>query len=126
MLDRIDLVCEMGQPPPPVFAADAPRPEGSAEVRERVLAARALQTRRLGPEGIACNAAMDARATRRAVRVEEPSVAAALERLSGRGQDRVLRLARTIADLHESAEVGREHLDEALGYRMTDPLRVAA
>jgi magnesium chelatase family protein len=49
-----------------------------------------------------------------------------LWRLSGRGQDRVLRLARTIADLAGSEEVEEEHLDEALGYRMSDPLRAAA
>jgi magnesium chelatase family protein len=59
--------------------------------------------------------------------VSRPAVARArLERLSGRGQDRVLRLARTIADLAGIEEIEDEHLDEALGYRMTDPLRAAA
>ena len=51
---------------------------------------------------------------------------AQLWHLSGRGQDRVLRLARTIADLAGSEEVEEEHLDEAIGYRLSDPLRVAA
>ena len=126
LLDRIDLVCELGQPPPPGLAGDRPPPEGSAQVRGRVVAARELQTHRLGPDGVACNAAMDARVTRRAVRVADASLGAALEGLSGRGQDRVLRLARTVADLAGSEEVLREHLDEALGYRLADPLRVAA
>jgi magnesium chelatase family protein len=120
LLDRIDLVCELGQPP-----SVAPPPEGSASVRERVVAARSLQTERLGDDGVACNAAMDARLTRR-VRLSEQAAAATLDALSGRGQDRVLRLARTIADLAASEVVERDHLDEALGYRMTDPLRAAA
>ena len=59
-------------------------------------------------------------------RVADPAFTGALERLSGRGQDRVLRVARTISHLAESDEIGRDHLDEALGYRMADPLRVAA
>ena len=49
-----------------------------------------------------------------------------LERLSGRGQDRVLRLARTIADLAASDAVTVEHLDEAAGYRLSDPVGAAA
>ena len=127
LLDRVDLVCELGQPPPPV-AADSVEPgEPSAGVRERVVAARELQTERLREHGVACNAAMDARLTRRTVRLRDVSdVTAALARLSGRGQDRVLRLARTIADLGGSVHVRSEHLDEAIGYRATDPLRVAA
>ncbi len=51
---------------------------------------------------------------------------ARLSHLSGRGQDRVLRLARTIADLAGSEEVERDHLDEAIGYRLTEPHRAAA
>ena len=111
LLDRVDLVCELGQPPPPALARDQPPPESTALVRERVVAARRLQSARLsGP--VSCG--------------DPASAIASLERLSGRGQDRVLRVARTIADLAGSEEVMREHLDEAVGYRMTDPMRVAA
>jgi magnesium chelatase family protein len=70
---------------------------------------------------------MDARLTRRTVLLRDAARARpALERLSGRGQDRVLRLARTIADLAESADVLGEHFDEAVGYRLGDSHRAAA
>ena len=125
LLDRIDLVCELGQPPPPIPASRLEPGEPSARVRERVLAARERQTERLRAHGVACNAAMDARLTRR-VALEDGARVQGLERLSGRGQDRVLRLARTIADLAGSEQVQADHLDEAIGYRLTDPMRVAA
>jgi magnesium chelatase family protein len=125
LLDRIDLVCELGQPPPPRLAGTGPPAEQSATVRERVVAARGRQTERLGDGGPACNAAMDARQTRRHVHVAGVDDVG-LDRLSGRAQDRVLRVARTIADLAGSESVAREHLDEALGYRAIDPLRAAA
>jgi magnesium chelatase family protein len=112
LLDRIDLVCELGQPPPPVLAGSAPAAESSSRVRARVKAARAIQVER--PPGAR-------------IRVSQTAAGRArLWRLSGRGQDRVLRLARTIADLAGTEEVAEEHLDEALGYRMSDPLRAAA
>jgi magnesium chelatase family protein len=127
LLDRIDLVCELGQPPPPVLAGQTAPAEPSASVRERVVGARHVQIERLSRDGVGCNAAMDARLTRERIRVGRAAAeGAALERLSGRGQDRVLRLARTIADLAGSGDVEADHLAEALGYRMTDPLRRAA
>jgi magnesium chelatase family protein len=111
LLDRIDLVCELGQPPPPVLAGRGPSAESSSRVRERVDAARRIHTER--PAG--------------RIRVSGAAAARAeLGHLSGRGQDRVLRLARTIADLAGTDEIEMDHLDEALGYRLTDPLRVAA
>jgi magnesium chelatase family protein len=76
-----------------------------------VLAARRIQQDRAG----------DSR-----LRVSKAASGAHLGHLSGRGQDRVLRLARTIADLAYAEEIEAEHLDEALGYRLTDPLRAAA
>ena len=111
LLDRIDLVCELGQPPPPTLLGGGPVAESSACVRERVAAARRIQIERPAS----------------AVRVSRAAAGRAhLGHLSGRGQDRVLRLARTIADLDESEEVAADHLDEALGFRMTDPLRAVA
>jgi magnesium chelatase family protein len=126
LLDRIDLVCELGQPPPPELVQDGLAAENSSRVRERVVAARRLQTERLRSDGVACNAAMDARLTQLRIGLSRAAAGARLDHLSGRGQDRVLRLARTIADLAQSEEVALEHLDEAVGYRMADPVRVAA
>ena len=70
LLDRIDLVCELGHPPPPMLAGGGARAESSAAVRDRVVAARRLQTERLRADGVACNAAMDARLTRDRIRLE--------------------------------------------------------
>jgi magnesium chelatase family protein len=131
LLDRLDLVCELAHPPPPGLAEDVPLAESSDRVRERVIAARRLQTERLSSDGVACNAAMDARLTRDRIRLSAAARRSGgeggrLGALSGRGQDRVLRLARTIADLAGSVEVELDHLDEALGYRLTDPVRAAA
>jgi magnesium chelatase family protein len=112
LLDRIDLVCELGQPPPPVLAGSGPAAESSRQVRERVQAARGAQAERPSGSRIQVSKAAAGRAQ--------------LWHLSGRGQDRVLRLARTIADLAGADEVEADHLDEAIGYRMSDPLRRAA
>jgi magnesium chelatase family protein len=131
LLDRIDLVCELGAAPPPALASTVAPAEASARVRERVTVARAVQNERFRADGISFNAAMDARLTRERVQLGHAALARGapggpMEALSGRGQDRVLRLARTIADLDGSPEVGLDHLDEALGYRLIDPLRAVA
>ena len=129
LLDRIDLVCQLDASPQ--LAAVKGRPEGSATVRERVLAARELQRCRFAGTDVRSNADMDARLT--SIHVALP--ARARERLltgtrhaplSARGHDRVLRLARTIADLHGRPKVSLADIDEALGYKLTVPLGVAA
>jgi magnesium chelatase family protein len=123
LLDRIDLLCHVGLPPAlELVTASGPQPERSAAVRDRVIAARELQRSRLAGSGVRANADMNARLTRRTVRlgaaaIEHLHVAADTGALSGRGHDRVLRVARTIADLEGVAEVSVEHVDEALGYR---------
>jgi magnesium chelatase family protein len=132
LLDRIDLVCQVDQVPALQLVGAEHRAEpGSAEVRERVIRARERQQGRLAGTGVLCNGDMDGRLTRRKVRLDAALTAgilAARERLnlSGRGHDRVLRVARTIADLH-----GREHmrdtdLDEALSYRLDGAELLAA
>jgi magnesium chelatase family protein len=129
LLDRIDLVCQLDASPQ--LAAVTTRPEDSATVRERVLAARELQRCRFAGTDVPSNAGMDARMT--SVHVTLP--ARARERLltgahsaplSARGHDRVLRLARTIADLDGRPKVSLADIDEALGYKLTVPLGVAA
>lgn len=129
LLDRIDLVCQLDASPQ--LEAVETRPEASAAVRERVLRARERQSARFEGTSVHANAGMDTRLTR--VHVKLPANAnrrlLAGNRnapLSARGHDRVLRLARTIADLDGRAKVGSADIDEALGYKLTVPLGMAA
>ena len=132
LVDRIDLVCEV-EPVPAVELVDPDRAPaaGSAEARARVVAARARQRDRLRGTGALCNGDMDGRLTRRLVPID-PKLAGRLVaargriELSGRGHDRVLRVARTIADLDDRDEVEPRDLDEALSYRMDGQEGMAA
>ena len=132
LLDRIDLVCQAAAPP----AAELVDREGrglerSSVIRERVIAARELQSRRLAGSGAYCNADMDGRLTRRHGPLGDEALGRLLGSveqggLTGRGHDRVLRLARTIADLAGRPRVTAAHLEEALGYRLASPVGLAA
>jgi magnesium chelatase family protein len=121
LLDRIDLHVEVD----PVSAADLSLPppaEGSAEVAARVGAARAVQTARLDGTRLRTNAQLDGELLERHATPDEPGrklllQAAEAMRLSARGYTRMLRVARTIADLAGSAGIGRIHVAEALSYR---------
>ena len=113
LLDRIDIVCELG----PAAAARARQATALGPRARRRSASGSLAARRVQAERCARDAGCACRGCAAQVR---------LGHLSGRGQDRVLRLARTIADLAASEDVEQEHLEEALGYRLTDPLRTAA
>jgi magnesium chelatase family protein len=133
LIDRIDLICTVESPRRAdlVDAADAPPGEPSATIRARVVAARERQTARLAQTPALCNAQMDGPMTR--ARVPLPAEARALLRaadspgdLSGRAHDRVLRLARTIADLDGREHVGTDDVAEALGYKLTLPELAAA
>ena len=125
MLDRIDLHVEVD----PVSAADLALPppaEGSAEVAARVAAARAVQTARMAGTGKRSNAELDGDLLEAHATPDEPGrtlllQAAEAMRLSARGYTRMLRVARTIADLAGSEGVGRIHVAEALSYRRVAP-----
>lgn len=117
LADRIDVLAAVGQPSAEEMGG--PPGESSAAVRERVVAARERQERRLGPGR--CNAEMRP-AELRECRLEELAAALladayARRRLSGRAHDRVLRLAQTIADLAGSDAIGREQMAQALQLR---------
>jgi magnesium chelatase family protein len=131
LLDRIDLVCQLEPTRPLELVTELDQQEGSAAVRARVAAARELQRRRLAGSSALCNGGMDARLTRRHVPLDTRLRARMLEGhrgadLSGRGHDRVLRLARTIADLDGRDQILPEDIDEAVGYRMSTAWKVAA
>lgn len=122
--DRIDLIVDV--PAVPVSAlADGPPGESSETVRTRVCAARERQHARYGPEGPRTNAALRGRRAAAACRPDAEGrdlLRRAVEQLglSARGYDRVLKVARTIADLAGDARVGGDHVAEALQYRLVE------
>ena len=126
MRDRIDLHVDVQ----PVSAADLvlpPPAEGSAEVAARVKAARDIQTARYAGKGVRTNAEADGTLLDEVAMPDEPgrkllAQAAEAMRLSARGYHRVLRVARTIADLDGSQDVRRVHVAEALSYRRRAPV----
>jgi len=124
LLDRIDLTVEV----PAVSAADLilPSPaEGSAEVAARVAGARKIQAERyaaLGAADVRTNATAQGPLLEQVAKPDAPGLtllrdAADAMRLSARGYHRVLRVARTLADLDGAGKIGRIHLAEALSYR---------
>ena len=120
LADRIDILAAVRQPSAAEIGGAAG--EGSADVRERVAAARERQERRLGPGR--CNAEMTPREARETAL--DPKAATLLsdlyarQRLSGRAHDRALRLARTLADLREAEAIGAEEMAQALQLRRRD------
>lgn len=125
LLDRIDLHVEV-TPVSIAEMASAEPGEPSAAIRERVVRARKVQEERFrGVEGVHTNAMMNAKMLRAYCRLDAASAALlerAMERLnlSARAYDRILKVARTIADLAGAAEIGTAHIAEAINYRSLD------
>src|SRR3954451_13897904 len=122
LLDRVDIVIDVQRPP----SLAAPPCTTSAAVREEVVAARERQELRLAGAGVVCNAHMDAKLVRRLVALGEEArevleAAYAQTHLSARGHERILKVARTIADLAGADEVEPRHVNQALGYREQQP-----
>ncbi len=125
LLDRIDIQCEIH----PVPFSDISRKaqgEPSAVIRERVIKARDIQTVRYHDfKGIHCNAQMTERMIHRYAEPDADGIAllrTAMEKfsLSARAYNRILKVARTIADLDASDTVQSRHISEAIGYRNLD------
>ncbi|MDR7517389.1 MAG: YifB family Mg chelatase-like AAA ATPase [Armatimonadota bacterium] len=122
LLDRIDLHVEVPRVAAAELVAAGPG-ESSAQMRARVLAAREIQARRYG--GARTNGALSARQVRRHCRLDEEGklfLQRAMDRLglSARAHDRILKVARTIADLEEAESIAVTHLAEAIQYRALD------
>jgi magnesium chelatase family protein len=124
LLDRIDLHVEVPRIPHRDLSnpADA---ESSAAIRARVDAARELQRQRFAGSDIVCNAHMTSRQLRRFCRLDDPGrqlMEMVTDRLgySARTYTRILKVARTIADLAGQEQIRREHLAEAIQYRSLD------
>ncbi len=124
--DRIDLWIAMPRVPPSALVG-GPEPEGSAAVAARIATARVTALAR--PHGL-LNGRLTGRTLREACALDESARRAVvglaeMERASGRGTERILRVARTIADLEGSSDVRASHLEEAAWFRPAD-LRLAA
>lgn len=125
LLDRIDIQVEIVPVPFNDLVKSSPA-ENSAAIRERVIRARQIQAQRYADEpGIHCNAQMTSRLLQRYVQLDERGrtmLQSAMDRLnlSARAYDRILKVARTIADLEGSETVQSAHIAEAIGYRSLD------
>ncbi len=126
LLDRIDLHVEVTPVNFEELSATASTAESSADIRQRVRLARAIQEERFAQcTELYCNAQMPSRMVREVCRLDAAGkglIKTAMEKLqlSARSYDRILKVARTSADLAGSAEVGMEHLAEAIQFRSLD------
>jgi magnesium chelatase family protein len=131
LLDRIDILMRVERP-----AAEALRRQAapsSSSIRERVVAARERQSHRLLGQPESCNAQLTSRQIREVGHITPAALHLLAElydrhALSARGHTRILRVARTVADLEQSDHVGPEHINSAASLRLDDspPLAEAA
>lgn len=125
LLDRIDIQCEI-TPVPFKDISKTAQGEPSATIRERVIAARNIQSERFKNfKGIHCNAQMTERMIHQFAEPDAASLemlrsAMARLSLSARAYSRILKVARTIADLDGTEQVQLSHIAEAVGYRQLD------
>ena len=125
LMDRFDLQCEILPVGFDDMSSDS-KGERSSSIRERVIAAREVQSSRFADEkGVYCNAQMDSSMLHRYAKAEPAAIrmlGEAMNRLnlSARAYDRILKVSRTIADMDESPTIQPHHIAEAIGYRSLD------
>lgn len=124
LLDRIDIHVEVPAVPYKDLMGKADG-ESSARIRARVVAARSVQEGRLRQTRIYCNAQMSNRLIKKYCRIDmasQKTIQSAIHRLglSARAYNRILKIARTIADLSGALEIHVDHVSEAIQYRNTD------
>jgi magnesium chelatase family protein len=126
LLDRIDLHVEVTPVSYEELASQEPAKQNSKDIAERVVKARAIQTQRFeNNDGVYCNAQMSGRSIREVCALDQAGqvlLKKAMEKLqlSARAYDRILKVARTIADLAESENIKMEHIAEAIHFRSLD------
>lgn len=127
LLDRIDLQVYVKPVSLTELRAEQPG-EPSSRMRDRVREARARAEHRLAPWGIACNAEMTTTVLRATCKLTDAcehtlgALVAERRSLSARTIDRMLKVARTLADLEGAASISPDHLREAAGFRAVDPI----
>ncbi|MBW1815077.1 MAG: ATP-binding protein, partial [Deltaproteobacteria bacterium] len=127
LLDRIDIHVEVPAVPYKDMKSSAVG-EASIDIRERVCAARRIQAKRFGRAKIFCNAQMNSRHIKIHGVVDDDCGAlleSAIEKLglSARAYNRILKIARTIADLENKADIKASHVAEAIQYRSLDRVK---
>lgn len=124
LMDRIDIHVEVPAVPYKDLMGES-RAESSKDIRKRAAAARAIQSHRFVKTKIYCNAQMSSRHIKKYCRVDEASsslLEAAIDKLglSARAFNRILKIARTIADLEHLPDITVDHISEAIQYRTLD------
>ena len=124
LLDRIDIHVELS-PLNEEELLKAPDSEPSCEIRKRVTAARTIQNQRMANTGIYCNAQMEPAQLQEYCKLDTESITYLRHsirelQLSARAYDRILRVARTIADIEAKPNITTEHIFEAVQYRDLD------
>ena len=123
LLDRIDIQIDVPRLTPSELLASTAKEEDSATIRQRVIEARQIQTKRYENENILTNSELTSKLIKKYCQIDEQTqqlmkVAVVKYQLSGRKYDRILKLARTIADLEKSENITQSHVMQALQYKL--------
>lgn len=129
LLDRIDLQVEVPRLTAEELLNSNSESEPSAKIRERVVNARKIQVERYKEDGILTNSELTSKLIKKYCKVDQKTaevlkLASVKYQLSGRRYDRILKLARTIADLEASKDIKQQHVMQALQYRLSSQIEI--